>query len=111
MRDRLPPDQTPATLNAVVAAVIAASRYDESELQEIASEGSLRKLFPFMSRAIDIPPDTMAREQLRRASAFPIGTKARKALVLTSMSSTVHPFANQRDKDFEEFVADWRVDI
>jgi hypothetical protein len=110
MGKRYQADQTPATLDAVVAAVVAASRYDESELQEMASEGTLRKLFPFKPHAVDIPPDTMPRDQLRRASALPLDRNTRKALIQSSMPSRIKQLARARAQEFEEFAAEWDVD-
>jgi len=102
--------RSPATLNAVVAAVLAASRYDESELQELATEGTLRKLFSFKPQTVGIPPDTMPREQLRRASALPLDSNARKALIQASMPSRVGQRAHVRAIEFEKFAAEWDVD-
>ncbi len=111
MSNRDQTEKVPATLEAIVAALWAASRHDESELEEMASEGSLRKLFPFRPHAIDVPPDTMPREQLRRASPLPLDPKARKALIQASMPSRARQISVLRAKEFEEVVAEWDMDV
>jgi len=110
MSKRNQPDKTPATLDAVVAALYAASRHNESELEEMVSAGSLRKLFSFKPHAIEVPPDTMPREQLRRASPLPLDARARKALIQASMPSRVSRASSAGSKEFEEIVAQWDVD-
>lgn len=76
----------PATIEAVVEAVIRLSAYDETQLLEIVSEGKLRDVFPFRPSDVEeLPPDFVSEDELVEASAAPLDTESRKALIQSSM--------------------------
>jgi hypothetical protein len=74
---RLDADQ-PATLGAVVEAVIRLSTYDEARMLELASAGRIQELFPFgPDRPDDIGPDFVDEKDLIEASPAPLSRKGR----------------------------------
>jgi hypothetical protein len=78
----------PATLEAVVEAVLHLSTFDEAELLQLVSQGRLRELFPFRpARARELPPDFVAEESLVEASALPVSAERRRELIQSSMPS------------------------
>jgi hypothetical protein len=77
-----------SSAKAVVDALIRSKQYDESDLQGLASAGRLRKAFPFeveISKT-DVPPDTIPKSQLRRASSLPLTKRQHMALIRSSAS-------------------------
>src|SRR6266404_5098203 len=93
----------PATLQAVVEAIVRVKDLDEAEMQDAISAGNLRGLFPFKPHKTDVPPDFVPRDQLVRASALPLERKARKTLIQSSMP----PRKQELDSEFGAFVAEW----
>jgi hypothetical protein len=93
----------PATLEAVVAAVVKISAYDEAMVQDLVSAGRLREIFPFRPGTMETPPDFVSRDDLVKASPMPLDKTARAALIQSSMPSRTH---NQ--DQFMEFLAEWQ---
>jgi hypothetical protein len=81
----------PATMEAVVEAVVRLSTYSEREVLELVSGGQLGELFPFHPRQQEIPPDFVAEEDLQEASALPVSRERQGALIQSSMPSTIKP--------------------
>ena len=80
----------PATLEAVVEAVVCLSARDESEVLALVSRGRLSDAFPFKPRApIDVVDDYALDEDLVEASAMPLELPARAALIQSSMPSAL----------------------
>ena len=77
----------PATLGAVVEAITRLSTYSEVEILELVSAGKIRELFPFRSnRTSELPPDTVAEEDLEEASPMPPSHEKRAAIIQSSMA-------------------------
>ena len=78
---------SPATMAAVVAAVLRLSTLGEAQILELASEGHLRERFPFrLPRSYKLPEDFMALEDLIEASPNPLSREERGALIQSSMT-------------------------
>lgn len=75
----------PATIKAVLKAVIMIGERDETEVQQLATEDRLRELFPFRARESQTPPDFEDRQALKRASAMPLSRHERRDLIQASM--------------------------
>lgn len=80
---------TPATLGAVVEAVTRLSTFSEAQILELVSAGKINDLFPFRpSGPIDLPADTVDESELQEASAIPLSSERRTALVHASMPAS-----------------------
>jgi hypothetical protein len=75
----------PATIEDVLKAVVMISERDETEIQQLATEGRLREIFPFRARELQTPPDFESHEALTRASAMPLTRIERRDLIQASM--------------------------
>ena len=82
----------PATLGAVVEAVTRLSTYGEAQILELASSGKIKELFPFRpTRPVQLPPDTVEEGDLVEASAMPLSSEERGALIHSSMPKNSAP--------------------
>jgi hypothetical protein len=80
--------KAPATMEAVVEAVLRLSALSEEQLLEIVSAGKLSEMFPFRPNSgQQVPPDFVADEDLVEASALPMSWDQQKALIDSSMPS------------------------
>jgi hypothetical protein len=78
--------KAPATMEAVLEAVVRLSAYDETQLLDLVSAGRLHEVFPFRPSKTDvIAPDFATENELIEASAFPLDRKERAALIQSSM--------------------------
>jgi hypothetical protein len=78
----------PATLKAVVEALVHLGRLDESEILEMTSAGRLEDLFPFQPvHGTEAIADFMPDDALVEASPLPLNEQQRTALVEASMPS------------------------
>ncbi len=102
--------QSPATLEAVVAAIVRASAFDEAELQELVSAGKLRDIFPYRPHATAIPSDFVSREDLVKASAIPLDQRGRKAIIQSSMPRRSPSTSLDRSSydQIAEFAVEWQ---
>lgn len=92
---------SPATLEAVVEAIVRLSRLDEPQILQLVSEGRLKECFPFrVRREGEIPPDFVAADDLVEASALPLTRAARQALIQSSMSGASRPGVLARARAF-----------
>lgn len=102
----------PATLEAVLTAVVALSRRDETELQALVGAGRLRDVFPFRPAAPDAEiADYEDEDSLVEASAMPLNPRERALLIQSSMSgpAAVSAFHVLDNTDpFEVLVAEIR---
>jgi len=81
--------KAPATLGAVVEAVVHLSTLSEAEILELVSAGRIAELFPFKPAAgATIPADTQADGELAVASAAPLSRKERDALIQASLPAS-----------------------
>ncbi len=103
---------SPATLEAVLTAVVELSRRDEAELQALVSDGRLSEVFPFRPAAPRAPvADYEDESALVEASAKPLGARARARLIQSSMSRPATAAAFQvvdASDPFEALVAEFR---
>jgi hypothetical protein len=82
----------PATLGAVVEVITRLSTYSKVEILGLVSSGKIQELFPFRSsRENDLPPDTVAEEDLELASPLSPSREKRAAIVQASMPSSRRP--------------------
>ncbi len=87
--------KAPATMEAVVEAVMRLSALGEAQILELVSAGKLSEVFPFRPKSgQEIPPDFVSEDDLVEASALPLNREQRSALVQSSMPS--HPKSGQR---------------
>jgi len=76
----------PATIEAVLEAVVKLSEYDEAQVLELVSAGKLREIVPFRAAtSSEVAPDFVSEEELVQASAFPLATEDRRTLIQSSM--------------------------
>ncbi|HTY50435.1 MAG TPA: hypothetical protein VMB48_12175 [Steroidobacteraceae bacterium] len=76
----------PATLSAVVQAVVRLAALDESEVLQLASSGELRRAFPFRPAPPEQEPaDFVGADELVQASPGPLSAEKRAALIQSSM--------------------------
>lgn len=76
----------PATLRAVVEAVVHLSAYDESQVLELVSAGKLQELFPFRPAKSQEPiPDFVPEHELIEASPLPLNAEQRTRLIESSL--------------------------
>jgi hypothetical protein len=80
--------EAPATMKAVVEAVLRLSTYSERQILELVSEGRLGELFPFHPRGQETPPDFVAEDDLQEASALPLSRERKGALIQSSMPTS-----------------------
>jgi len=86
--------KAPATLEAVVEAVMRLSILSEPQILELVSAGKLSEVFPFRSkRGEQIPPDFVSEEDLAEASATALSPDERHALIQSSMPAERKPRA------------------
>jgi hypothetical protein len=84
--------KAPATMEAVVEAVMRLSTFSESQILELVSAGKLGEVFPFRSKSgQEIPPDFVAEDDLVEASALPLNRGQRSSLVQSSMPPAAKP--------------------
>jgi hypothetical protein len=78
--------KAPATMQAVVEAVMRLSTFSEAQILELVSAGKLSEMFPFRPQSgQDIPPDFVPEDELNEASALPLSREARAALIQSRM--------------------------
>jgi len=77
----------PATLQAVLEAVVRLGEHDESQVLELAAAGRLQELFPFKPAAAPMPADFVAEADLVEASPLPLGADRRARLMQLSLPS------------------------
>jgi len=88
--------ETPATLQAVVAAVLHLRTLSEPQLLELASEGRLDEVFPFGPKPQELAPDFVQEEDLHSASALPRSDQERQEHIESSLPKDAkHPFAER----------------
>lgn len=76
----------PATLGSVVEAVTRLSTLSEAQILKLVSAGKIEELFPFRPNALEeIPADTVAESDLVEASAMPLSSQRRAALLQSSL--------------------------
>ena len=76
----------PATIEAVIEAVVHLSAYDEAQVQEFVAAGRLSELFPFSPLSSEpLATDFVAEDELVEASPFPLDDRKRKMLIQSSM--------------------------
>jgi hypothetical protein len=78
----------PAQMGAVVEAVLRLSTFSERQILDLVSEGQLGELFPFRSKTQELPPDSVAEDDLVEASALPMSRSQKAALIQSSMPSS-----------------------
>jgi len=78
----------PAQMDAVVEAVLRLSTFSERQILDLVSEGQLGELFPYRSKAQELPPDSVAEDDLIDASAMPMNRTEKAALIQSSMPSS-----------------------
>ena len=83
--------EAPATMEAVVEAVLRLSTYSERQVLELVSDGRVGELFPFHPREQEVPPDFVAEDDLQEASAMPLSRERKGALIQSSMPSKAKP--------------------
>jgi hypothetical protein len=87
MKDGEGGSKSPATLEAVMEAVMQLSTLSEAKILEFVSAGKVADLFPFIAaRHQPIPSDILAEEDLVEASPSPLNRKEREDLI-QSMTS------------------------
>jgi hypothetical protein len=79
--------KTPATMEAVVEAVMRLSTLSEPQILELVSAGKLGEVFPFRpnSGGQEIPPDFVSEHDLVEASSLPLNRGQRSSLIQSSM--------------------------
>jgi len=78
--------ETPATVEAVVEAVVRLSAFSEEQLLEMVSAGKLHEMFPFRPiSGQSVPPDYVSEGELVEASALPLSREQRNALLEASL--------------------------
>jgi FimV-like protein len=78
--------KAPATMESVVEAITRLSTFGEAEILELVSAGKLKSLFPFRTLGNHpLPADFADEEDLVEASAIPLTSKQRRALIKSSV--------------------------
>jgi len=81
--------KAPATMEAVVEAVMRLSTLSEPQILELVSAGKLGEVFPFRPKSDqEIPPDFVSEDDLVEASALPLNRGQRSSLIQSSMPPT-----------------------
>jgi hypothetical protein len=86
----------PAEMGAVVEAVLRLSTFSERQILDLVSEGQLGELFPFRAKSQELPPDSVAEDDLEEASALPMSRSQKAALIQSSMPSSGARVASDR---------------
>jgi hypothetical protein len=82
-------EKVPATMKAVVEAVMRLSTLGEAQILELVSAGKLTEVFPFRPNSDqEIPPDFVSDDDLVEASALPLNRGQRQSLIQSSMPPT-----------------------
>jgi hypothetical protein len=78
--------KAPATMEAVVEAVMRLSTLSEPQILELVSAGKLGEVFPFRPNSgQEIPPDFVSEHDLVEASSLPLNRGQRSSLIQSSM--------------------------
>jgi hypothetical protein len=103
----------PATLTAVVQAVLQLAAQDETQIMGLASSGKFRRAFPFRPSAPEREPtDYVSGDELVQASPGPLSAAQRATLIQSSMpaqraqGSEQHPQSMQHESEQAAFGTD-----
>lgn len=104
-RTTLEKSAPPATLEAILQSVVQLSRLDESELQELVSQGRLADVFPFRPRTSEVLPDFVDEGDIVEASPLPLSRQERRKLIQSSMPNPTRASSSEFD-DFAALVGE-----
>ena len=79
--------KAPASLQAVLEAVVRLGTHDESQILELAAAGRLQELFPFKPASVAPAADFVSEAALVEASPLPLDADRRARLMQSSLPS------------------------